>query len=163
MFLSQIALFCDVFMQHSDSHDTNAAWERSASASLPLATAVTRLPSVCIDCLLWTFRTSRIMPFMLFGERLSSLSCAFKSSSALCWRRLFALLFRILFLCVCATSCVPRHRCVGVRAVSVLQLLGGTLLRGCAGKVKSLSHVRLFAAPWTIQSMEFLRPEYRCG
>ena len=26
-------------------------------------------------------------------------------------------------------------------------------------KLKSLSHVRLFATPWTIQSMEFSRPE----
>ena len=28
---------------------------------------------------------------------------------------------------------------------------------------KSLSHVRLFATPWTIQSMEFSRPEYWSG
>ena len=28
---------------------------------------------------------------------------------------------------------------------------------------KSLSRVRLFATPWTIQSMEFSRPEYRSG
>ena len=27
-------------------------------------------------------------------------------------------------------------------------------------KLKSLSSVRLFATPWTIQSMEFSRPEY---
>ena len=27
-------------------------------------------------------------------------------------------------------------------------------------KCKLLSHVRLFATPWTIQSMEFFRPEY---
>ena len=93
-------------MQHSDSHDTYAAWERLAPASLPLAMAVTRLPSVCIDCLLWTFHTSRIMPFMLFGERLSSLSCAFKSSSTLCWRRLFApLLPNAVSLCVCRLLC----------------------------------------------------------
>ena len=32
------------------------------------------------------------------------------------------------------------------------------------GKVgKSLSHVQLFATPWTIQSMEFSRPEYWSG
>ena len=31
----------------------------------------------------------------------------------------------------------------------------------CAqGKWKSLRHVRVFATPWTIQSMEFSRPEY---
>ena len=30
-------------------------------------------------------------------------------------------------------------------------------------KGKSLSHVRLFATPWTIQSMEFSRPEYWSG
>jgi len=30
-------------------------------------------------------------------------------------------------------------------------------------KWKSLSHVRLFATPWTIQSMEFSRPEYQNG
>ena len=30
-------------------------------------------------------------------------------------------------------------------------------------KWKSLSHVRLFATPWTIQSMEFSRPEYWSG
>ena len=30
-------------------------------------------------------------------------------------------------------------------------------------KWKWLSRVRLFAAPWTIQSMEFSRPEYRSG
>ena len=30
-------------------------------------------------------------------------------------------------------------------------------------KWKSLSHVRLFATPWPIQSMEFSRPEYWCG
>jgi len=29
------------------------------------------------------------------------------------------------------------------------------------GKCKLLSHVQLFATPWTIQSMEFSRPEYR--
>ena len=28
---------------------------------------------------------------------------------------------------------------------------------------KSLSHVQLFAAPWTIQSKEFSRPEYWSG
>jgi len=28
---------------------------------------------------------------------------------------------------------------------------------------KSLSHVRLFATPWTIQSVEFSRPEYWSG
>ena len=28
---------------------------------------------------------------------------------------------------------------------------------------KSLSHVRLFATPWTVQSMEFSRPEYWSG
>ena len=28
---------------------------------------------------------------------------------------------------------------------------------------KSFSHVRLFATPWTIQSMEFSRPEYQSG
>ena len=31
------------------------------------------------------------------------------------------------------------------------------------GKCKSLSCVRLFATPWTIQSMEFSRPEYWSG
>ena len=30
-------------------------------------------------------------------------------------------------------------------------------------KWKALSCVRLFATPWTIQSMEFSRPEYWCG
>ena len=30
-------------------------------------------------------------------------------------------------------------------------------------KCKLLSHVRLFATPWTIQSMEFSRPEYWSG
>ena len=30
-------------------------------------------------------------------------------------------------------------------------------------KWKSLSHVRLFVTPWTIQSMEFSRPEYWSG
>ena len=30
-------------------------------------------------------------------------------------------------------------------------------------KWKSLSHVRLFATPWTIQSMEFSRSDYWCG
>ena len=30
-------------------------------------------------------------------------------------------------------------------------------------KWKSLSHVQLFATPWTIQSMEFSRPEYWSG
>ena len=28
---------------------------------------------------------------------------------------------------------------------------------------KSLSHVQLFATPWTIESMEFSRPEYYSG
>ena len=28
------------------------------------------------------------------------------------------------------------------------------------GKWKSLSRVRLFVTPWTVQSMEFSRPEY---
>ena len=32
-----------------------------------------------------------------------------------------------------------------------------------AGKWKSLSRVRLFVTPWTIQSMEFSRPETRVG
>ena len=32
-----------------------------------------------------------------------------------------------------------------------------------ARKWKSLSHVRLFTTPWTIQSMEFSRPEYGSG
>ena len=31
------------------------------------------------------------------------------------------------------------------------------------GKWKLLSHVRLFVTPWTIQSMEFFRPEYWSG
>ena len=31
------------------------------------------------------------------------------------------------------------------------------------GKGKSLSRVQLFATPWTIQSMEFSRPEYWSG
>ena len=30
-------------------------------------------------------------------------------------------------------------------------------------KWKSLSQVRLFATPWTIQSLEFSRPEYWSG
>ena len=30
-------------------------------------------------------------------------------------------------------------------------------------KCKSLSHVRLFATPWTIQSVEFSRTEYWSG
>ena len=30
-------------------------------------------------------------------------------------------------------------------------------------KVNSLSHVQLFATPWTIQSLEFSRPEYWKG
>ena len=30
-------------------------------------------------------------------------------------------------------------------------------------KWKLLSHVQLFATPWTIESMEFSRPEYRSG
>ena len=30
-------------------------------------------------------------------------------------------------------------------------------------KWKSLSRVQLFATPWTIQSMEFSRPEYWSG
>ena len=30
-------------------------------------------------------------------------------------------------------------------------------------KWKSLSHVQLFATPWTIQSMEFSRPEHWSG
>ena len=29
--------------------------------------------------------------------------------------------------------------------------------------VQSLSHVRLFVTPWTVQSMEFSRPEYWSG
>ena len=38
--------------------------------------------------------------------------------------------------------------------------------RACGSLVsewKSFSHVRLFAIPWTIQSMEFSRPEYWSG
>ena len=31
------------------------------------------------------------------------------------------------------------------------------------GKWKSFSHVRLFGSPWTVQSMEFSRPEYWSG
>ena len=31
------------------------------------------------------------------------------------------------------------------------------------GKCKSLSCVRLFATPWTVESMEFSRPEYWSG
>ena len=31
---------------------------------------------------------------------------------------------------------------------------------GCHALFKSLSHVQLFVTPWTIQSMEFSRPEY---
>ena len=35
--------------------------------------------------------------------------------------------------------------------------------KGSEVKRKSLSHVWLFATPWTIHSMEFSRPEYRNG
>ena len=31
---------------------------------------------------------------------------------------------------------------------------------GCHALFKSLSHVQLFVTPWTIQSLEFSRPEY---
>ena len=37
------------------------------------------------------------------------------------------------------------------------------LLESRRWKQKSLSHVRLFATPWTMQSMEFSRPEYCVG
>ena len=32
-----------------------------------------------------------------------------------------------------------------------------------ASENESLSHVQLFGTPWTIQSMEFFRPEYWSG
>ena len=38
-----------------------------------------------------------------------------------------------------------------------------SLLSQVEVKWKSLSHVRLFVTPWTIQSMEFSRPEYWSG
>ena len=39
----------------------------------------------------------------------------------------------------------------------------GTFWGWCEVKWKSFSRVRLFATPWTIQSMEFSRPEYWSG
>ena len=159
-FPSRIALFCDVFMRHTNSHDTNSACERLAPASLPPApqSPVCRL-SVWI-CLLWTFHTSRIMPFMLFCEQLLSLSHIFKSSSVLCWhQRFIPPLPNAVSLCVRAASCVPRRQWMSIRVVSILQLLGITLLRVCMVKVNSLSRDRLFATPWTLQSVEFSRPE----
>ena len=48
-----------------------------------------------------------------------------------------------------------------------LQFFGGTFLRvellHHAVKWKSLSCVRLFVTPWTVQSVEFSRPEYWSG
>ena len=52
----------------------------------------------------------------------------------------------------CFTSCWS----LGWRILSI------TLL-ACEMKWKSLSHVQLFATPWTIHSMEFSRPEYWSG
>jgi len=40
---------------------------------------------------------------------------------------------------------------------------GGRKLTGIHRMSQSLSHVWLFATPWTIQSMEFSRPEYLNG
>ena len=101
---------------------------------------------------------------MLFHERLLSLSRVFKSSSVLCWHKHFIPpLPNAVSLCVCATSHVPRHQWTGIRVVSILQLLGITLLRVCTVKVNSLSRDRLFATPWTLQSVEFSRSEYWSG
>ena len=54
-------------------------------------------------------------------------------------------------------------------AQKILKHYCGTLLKMLVSehliicKWKSLSHVWLFATPWTIQSMEFSRPEYWSG
>ena len=37
------------------------------------------------------------------------------------------------------------------------------MLKPTESEQKQLSHVRLFATPWTIESMEFSRPEYWIG
>ena len=55
---------------------------------------------------MWTFHTSRIVPFMLFRERLLSLSHDFKSPSVLSWhQRFIPSLLNAVSLCVCRLSC----------------------------------------------------------
>ena len=101
---------------------------------------------------------------MLFCEQLLSLSHIFKSSSVLCWhQRFIPPLPNAVSLCVRAASHVPRRQWMSIRVVSILQLLGITLLRVCIVKVNSLSRDQLFATPWTLQSVEFSRPEYWSG
>ena len=54
-----------------------------------------------------------------------------------------------------------------VACLSVLQVSGHKPMQSLKGmkesKWKLLSYVRLFVAPWTIQSMKFSRPEYWYG
>ena len=55
---------------------------------------------------------------------------------------------------------------IGERAENVMVVAEIMVIedKGMQGwKWKSFSHVRLFATPWTIQSMEFFRPEYWSG
>ena len=56
--------------------------------------------------------------------------------------------------------------CIGKRKWWEMDCLWAITFKFCIQwkwKWKSLSHVRLFATPWTTQSMEFSRPEYWSG
>ena len=48
-----------------------------------------------------------------------------------------------------------------IKATHILKPTANVILNGV--KWKSLSYVRLFAIPWTVQPMEFSRPEYWSG
>ena len=55
------------------------------------------------------------------------------------------------------------HQFGHIRQRHIIQMSTQTMKRHVKWKWKSLSRVRLFAAPWTIQFMEFSRPEYWSG
>ena len=62
-------------------------------------------------------------------------------------------------------SAVTEHSLARVVRATWLFLIGAKSKISLWSEVKwkSLSHVQLFATPWTIQSMEFSRPEYWSG
>ena len=56
-----------------------------------------------------------------------------------------------------------RQSCVGDGNLDFQSCPENVFVKHLKWKWKSLSHVRLFVTPWTVQSMEFSRPEYWCG
>ena len=76
------------------------------------------------------------------------------------WKKMLAL-YTEVSLCLMHTSWFGKSSVIGTQSPPFLDALKKV-------KVKSLSHVRLFATPWTVayqapQSMEFSRQEYWSG